>query len=847
MGVGSLLGGKSPKAKQSNTVVVPEWLNKQNKAAVNRAVTLSNKPYEKYTGQRVADTSADTSSAYNLARQSTGKYNPLLDSASSGVLELLGRSKGPASYEITNLMNPYIQNVLDVQRRKATEVAGDQNAELVKRAGMTSSFGGSGLSLERQRQRRDLATQMNDIESQGLFDAFKSAMDQWNTGTNTLSQGVGQALQTASQGQQYNTNDIANLLKIGALQEEKAQQGLDVAYSDWDTEQAYPYEQVTWLSNILNPQTGAYAGTESTSSQTQGSGSKLGQALGIASSVASFFPSDERVKENIEQVGELDNGLKVYKYNYKGDPRTQIGLIAQEVEKDNPEAVTELGGTKMVNYDEATKEQGYASGGAVSSPQLLEALRQKVSSAGSPNFTSISAPKQDSSNPILEMLGKEGGIGSIIGDKAGDISELFKGNNQYDNPIGPTMKADSSGFMGLGGAQGGASFLNTIGNFFGFAEGGFVERDGRYVENLFDTEEEDARKRAAYEASKKLSDEVQQGGETYAEKVLKAVMSPSELATPKPGDTTIQSLGRDALNVQQKGLPLALLMELADNEGVRDFLVNPASEVDTERKASLSDRQELTNLLSEKAKEKGAPTDQGMDLPTLLTKGKNGMPMPSLNPNTGEPYLVGEAGEATDLPMNLVPPVQDTSVGEKPDAELLEILKNGMLPKRKPDEVNANSPASQKGGVNVPLLMAGLAMLASKGDTSTALAEGATAFFSTKSNTKKAQREQEALDEEKRQQEIKNMLDYLKLQAYMKQVNSKPGASSGGLTPYQEMLLKLKQRALDIQQQNADTKKQQSTEFQNIFGTGTEGLTTPTQNGNLEELLKAFEEQESSQ
>jgi len=62
------------------------------------------------------------------------------------------------------------------------------------------------------------------------------------------------------------------------------------------------------------------------------------------------FLSDMRAKEDIERVGILDNGIGVYRYRYKGEGAQQIGVIAQEVEKVVPSAVTERDGLKYVNY-----------------------------------------------------------------------------------------------------------------------------------------------------------------------------------------------------------------------------------------------------------------------------------------------------------------------------------------------------------------------------------------------------------------------------------------------------------------------------------------------------------------
>lgn len=70
--------------------------------------------------------------------------------------------------------------------------------------------------------------------------------------------------------------------------------------------------------------------------------------------IDAFMMSDERVKENIDEVGSLHDGTPVYNYNYIGNKTPQIGLMAQDVEKIRPDAVKEFGGIKHVNYEKAT-------------------------------------------------------------------------------------------------------------------------------------------------------------------------------------------------------------------------------------------------------------------------------------------------------------------------------------------------------------------------------------------------------------------------------------------------------------------------------------------------------------
>lgn len=69
-----------------------------------------------------------------------------------------------------------------------------------------------------------------------------------------------------------------------------------------------------------------------------------------AAQIAGLF-SDRRLKADIKLVGKLDNGLNVYQYRYKAGGPTQLGLMADEVEKVSPNAVaTHESGYKMVDY-----------------------------------------------------------------------------------------------------------------------------------------------------------------------------------------------------------------------------------------------------------------------------------------------------------------------------------------------------------------------------------------------------------------------------------------------------------------------------------------------------------------
>lgn len=101
-----------------------------------------------------------------------------------------------------------------------------------------------------------------------------------------------------------------------------------------------------------------------TATGTQPGGSTMGSIFGGAGLALQALPalvslfSDERLKEDIEPVGSLNDGQTVYRYRYKGDPTPHIGLMAQEVAQTHPEAVHVDPGSGFlkVNYAAATKD-----------------------------------------------------------------------------------------------------------------------------------------------------------------------------------------------------------------------------------------------------------------------------------------------------------------------------------------------------------------------------------------------------------------------------------------------------------------------------------------------------------
>lgn len=81
----------------------------------------------------------------------------------------------------------------------------------------------------------------------------------------------------------------------------------------------------------------------------QGQGQLLGQLInlgGTAGLLAAF--SDRRMKENIVKIGEYEDGISIYEFDYV-DGEASIGFMADEIEIKYPQIVTEVFGYKRIN------------------------------------------------------------------------------------------------------------------------------------------------------------------------------------------------------------------------------------------------------------------------------------------------------------------------------------------------------------------------------------------------------------------------------------------------------------------------------------------------------------------
>jgi hypothetical protein len=173
----------------------------------------------------------------------------------SGLASLAGRRAtdyGEFQTGVQQYMNPYMQGVVDIERREAQRVADEKSAALSGQAARQGAFGGSGAALQQRALTRDTTRQLSDIQAQGLDRAYQSAVGQYNQGIAGGLQAAG-ALSGLGQQQFGQEMDITKGLgTAGDVQRQREQALLDVGYGDYLTAQKYPYEQLAFQQGLVS-------------------------------------------------------------------------------------------------------------------------------------------------------------------------------------------------------------------------------------------------------------------------------------------------------------------------------------------------------------------------------------------------------------------------------------------------------------------------------------------------------------------------------------------------------------------------------------------------------------------
>jgi hypothetical protein len=237
--------------------------------------------------------------------------------------------------------NPYFQSALAAGFQPQT----DQLMNTVL-PGLRSQFQGAG----RTGSGADFDTTMRAVKDLDQTQANAAA----TAANNAYGQERANQMQAMSLAPQLADQDFLNLnamLQAGQAIDQKQQQNIDADVARYNYQQT---AQPSWITNLAQQLQAIYPGGQTTGNSSA-SGTSTQAYDNFGGELGAKFLSDRRLKTDIRPVGKLLDGQTIYSYRFRGSPRTQLGLIAQEVEKRRPDAVSRHpSGFKMVDYRKAT-------------------------------------------------------------------------------------------------------------------------------------------------------------------------------------------------------------------------------------------------------------------------------------------------------------------------------------------------------------------------------------------------------------------------------------------------------------------------------------------------------------
>ena len=129
-------------------------------------------------------------------------------------------------------MSPYMQNVVETQKREAARQSGIQGTQQQAQAAQAGAFGGGRDAIMRAERERNLGTQMNDIQAQGSNAAFQQAQQQFNAEQqarlaaqqSNQQAGLTTGMQNLNAQQQANVQNAANQLQAQGMNSQQALQ-----------------------------------------------------------------------------------------------------------------------------------------------------------------------------------------------------------------------------------------------------------------------------------------------------------------------------------------------------------------------------------------------------------------------------------------------------------------------------------------------------------------------------------------------------------------------------------------------------------------------------------------------
>jgi hypothetical protein len=148
-------------------------------------------------------------------------------------------------------MSPYMQNVVDIQKREASRQADVRENVIGDQAVQAGSFGGSRQAILEAEHSRNTQQLLDDIQRKGSQSAYETGLAGFEQQKQRDLATGRQFTGLAEQAPRLAMSELGALQGVGKQKQEQAQSALDIGYQQFKEEEQYPEQVLQEYSSVI--------------------------------------------------------------------------------------------------------------------------------------------------------------------------------------------------------------------------------------------------------------------------------------------------------------------------------------------------------------------------------------------------------------------------------------------------------------------------------------------------------------------------------------------------------------------------------------------------------------------
>ena len=249
-------GGQAPAAPASTQTVTKEEFPPELRPYITDILSKAQAQeearqsvgYPVYPGPRIAEFTPEERAAQAGIVSMVGSQQPTFDVAKGLTAASAFEDTAGA---IQQRMSPFMQNVVDIQKREAQRDADVRRQQLAAQAVGARAFGGSRDAIQQAEFDRNLQQQLGDIQATGQQAAFQQAQQGLANLRNRQLAAGAQMSNLGTTQQAGAMRELGALAGVGEQQRQQTQKALDLGFQQFREEQTYPEASLQQYQSII--------------------------------------------------------------------------------------------------------------------------------------------------------------------------------------------------------------------------------------------------------------------------------------------------------------------------------------------------------------------------------------------------------------------------------------------------------------------------------------------------------------------------------------------------------------------------------------------------------------------